>query len=101
MLAISRGGSRERWAPGLDADAHVSAREIGQRNGGESAEWTPEDWDRVVSANLNACFLLAQHAAVTMRRQGRGRIIFTTSIAGVLGLGKVHGYTASKSGLIG
>ena len=65
------------------------------------AEWTPEDWDRVVSANLNACFFLAQHAAVTMRRQGRGRIIFTTSIAGVLGLGKVHGYTASKSGLIG
>jgi gluconate 5-dehydrogenase len=30
-----------------------------------------------------------------------GRIIFTTSIAGILGLGKVHGYTASKSGLIG
>jgi NAD(P)-dependent dehydrogenase (short-subunit alcohol dehydrogenase family) len=36
-----------------------------------------------------------------MRRQGRGQIIFTTSIAGVLGLGKVHGYTASKSGLVG
>ena len=65
------------------------------------AEWTPEDWDRVVSTNLNACFFLAQHVAVTMRRQGRGRIIFTTSIAGVPGLGKVHGYTASKSGLIG
>lgn len=55
----------------------------------------------MVSTNLNACFFLAQHVAVTMRRQGRGRIIFTTSIAGVLGLGKVHGYTASKSGLVG
>jgi len=65
------------------------------------AEWTPEDWERILNANLKACFFLAQHVAVTMRRQGRGRIIFTTSIAGILGLGRVHGYTASKSGLIG
>ena len=36
-----------------------------------------------------------------MRSRKYGRIIFTTSIAGILGLGKVHGYTASKSGLIG
>jgi hypothetical protein len=54
-----------------------------------------------VAANLKACFFLAQHAAISMRRQKHGRIIFTTSIAGILGLGKVHGYTASKSGLIG
>lgn len=65
------------------------------------ADWTPVDWDRLLAANLKACFFLAQHAAVPMRRQKHGRIIFTTSIAGILGLGKVHGYTASKSGLIG
>jgi gluconate 5-dehydrogenase len=65
------------------------------------AEWTPEDWERILSANLKACFFLAQHVAITMRQQGRGRIIFTTSIAGILGLGRVHAYTASKSGLIG
>ena len=65
------------------------------------ADWTPADWDRLLSANLKACFFLAQHAAVSMRREKHGRIIFTTSIAGILGLGKVHGYTASKSGLIG
>ena len=65
------------------------------------ADWTPTDWDRLLAANLKACFFLAQHAAVSMRREKHGRIIFTTSIAGVLGLGKVHAYTASKSGLIG
>ena len=65
------------------------------------ADWTPTDWDRLLAANLKACFFLAQHAAVPMRREKQGRIIFTTSIAGILGLGKVHGYTASKSGLIG
>jgi gluconate 5-dehydrogenase len=65
------------------------------------AEWTPADWDRVLAANLKACFFLAQQAAVSMRSRKYGRIIFTTSIAGILGLGKVHGYAASKSGLIG
>ena len=65
------------------------------------ADWTPADWNRLLAANLQACFFLAQHAAIPMCRQKHGRIIFTTSIAGVLGLGKVHGYTASKSGLIG
>lgn len=65
------------------------------------ADWTLADWDRVLAANLKACFFLAQQAAVSMRSRKYGRIIFTTSIAGILGLGKVHGYTASKSGLIG
>lgn len=65
------------------------------------AEWTPEDWNRILNANLTACFFLAQHAAAVMRKQGRGRILFTTSIAGLMGLGNVHSYTASKIGLIG
>jgi NAD(P)-dependent dehydrogenase (short-subunit alcohol dehydrogenase family) len=61
------------------------------------ADWTPADWDRLIAANLKACFFLAQHAAVSMRREKQGRIIFTTSIAGILGLGKVHGYTVMMS----
>ena len=28
------------------------------------ADWTPTDWDRLLAANLKACFFLAQHAAV-------------------------------------
>ena len=65
------------------------------------ADWTPADWDRLLAANLKACFFLAQHVALSMCRRKHGRIIFTTSIAGILGLGKVHGYTASKTGLVG
>jgi gluconate 5-dehydrogenase len=65
------------------------------------ADWTPTDWDRILAANLKACFFLAQHAAVTMRRRRYGRIIFTTSIAGLLARSAIHGYAASKSGLIG
>jgi len=65
------------------------------------AEWTPEAWDQVLAANLRAGFFLAQQAAVPMRRQRHGRIIFTTSITSILGRGTIHAYAASKAGLAG
>jgi gluconate 5-dehydrogenase len=64
-------------------------------------DWQTEDWDRVLGANLRACFFLAQAAAVPMKRQGFGRLIFTTSITGILGRATIHAYVASKSGLAG
>ena len=65
------------------------------------ADWTSEAWDEVLAANLKACFFLAQQAAAPMRNQRHGRIIFITSIAGILGRSTVHAYVASKSGLAG
>jgi gluconate 5-dehydrogenase len=64
-------------------------------------DWTSEAWDQVVAANLTACFFLAQRAAAPMRSQGHGRIIFITSIVGILGRRTVHAYAALKSGLAG
>jgi gluconate 5-dehydrogenase len=64
-------------------------------------DWTLSDWDRVLATNLKSCFILAQHAAKSMRQQRRGRIIFTTSIASILARSGIHGYAASKSGLVG
>ena len=65
------------------------------------ADWTPEAWDEVLATNLKACFFLAQQAAAPMRSQRHGRIIFITSIIGILGRSTVHAYAASKSGLAG
>ncbi len=64
-------------------------------------DWTVSDWDQILATNLKSCLILAQQAAKSMRQQGRGRIIFTTSIAGILARGRIHGYVASKSGLVG
>ena len=64
-------------------------------------DWTPDAWDEILAANLKACFFLAQQAVEPMRRQGQGRLIFTTSINGILGRSTIHGYVASKSGLAG
>src|SRR5499427_1947191 len=65
------------------------------------AEWTAEDWDRMLATNVTACFFLAQSAAAVMRRQGYGRIIFTTSITARRGRATIHGYVAAKSALAG
>ena len=65
------------------------------------ADWTPADWDRLLTTNLKACFFVAQQAAVSMRQQKHGRIIFTTSIASIQARSDLHGYAASKSGLVG
>lgn len=65
------------------------------------AEWRIEDWRRVMNANLDACFVLAQQAAAFMKTRGHGRIIFTTSLTGILGRPTIHAYAASKAGLAG
>jgi gluconate 5-dehydrogenase len=65
------------------------------------SDWTPPAWDQILATNLKSCFFLAQQAAAPMRRQRHGRIIFTTSITGILGRGTIHAYVASKAGLAG
>jgi gluconate 5-dehydrogenase len=64
-------------------------------------KWTVQDWDRIIAADVTACFFLAQHAAAAMRRDGYGRIIFTTSITARRGRATIHGYVAAKSALAG
>jgi len=65
------------------------------------AEWKAQDWDRMLATNVTACFFLAQSAAAAMRKQGYGRIIFTTSITARRGRATIHGYVAAKSALAG
>jgi gluconate 5-dehydrogenase len=66
-------------------------------------EWADGDWDRLISTNLSACFRLAREAARTMLAGkgpgGRGRIINTGSVAGILGRPTIHAYVAAKGGL--
>lgn len=64
-------------------------------------EWTHEAWDKVVNTNLRAALFLAQAALPHIRQHGVGRLIFTSSITGILGRGTIHAYVASKSGLAG
>jgi gluconate 5-dehydrogenase len=64
-------------------------------------EWADADWERVLGANLSACFRLAREAARIMLPQGHGRIINTGSVASILARPTIHGYVAAKAGLHG
>lgn len=60
-----------------------------------------DDWDSVIATNLTGSFRLARRAAKGMMRQRRGRIIFISSVVGLLGSPGQVNYAASKSGLVG
>jgi 3-oxoacyl-[acyl-carrier protein] reductase len=60
-----------------------------------------DDWDAVIQTNLTGSFRVARRAAKGMLRLRRGRIVFISSVVGLLGSPGQVNYAASKSGLIG
>ena len=90
----SLGAVRERLG-GLDVLVHCVG--INDRRPIES--YSAGDWERIVAVNLTSAFHLAAEAAVAMREQGRGRIVFFSSVAGRSGH-KLHGPYAATKGAI-
>jgi 3-oxoacyl-[acyl-carrier protein] reductase len=63
---------------------------------------SPEDWDQVMGVNLRGCFNAARAALPQMKKQGSGRILFTSSITGPHVTSPGHGhYSATKAGING
>lgn len=60
-----------------------------------------DDWSSVIETNLTGSFRLAKRAAKGMLRLRRGRIVFISSVVGLLGSAGQVNYAASKAGLVG
>ena len=75
-------------AAGTDAPAPVS-------------ELTLEAWDRVLSVNLRAVFVLSRLALPDMVAAGQGTIVNVSSVAGKRGWANATAYCASKFALTG
>jgi len=60
-----------------------------------------DDFSSVVDTNLTGSYRLAKRAAKSMLRQRKGRIIFISSVVGLLGSAGQVNYAASKAGLVG
>lgn len=60
-----------------------------------------EEWDQVISINLEATFRLIRAAAKPMMKARFGRIISITSIVGATGNPGQANYAASKAGIVG
>ncbi|NQT72881.1 MAG: SDR family oxidoreductase [Chloroflexi bacterium] len=66
-----------------------------------TADYTEEQWDRVININLKSVFLCMKHEIPRMLRQKSGSIVNTASTMGVVGFGTGPAYVASKHGIIG
>jgi NAD(P)-dependent dehydrogenase (short-subunit alcohol dehydrogenase family)/acyl dehydratase/putative sterol carrier protein len=61
----------------------------------------PENWDAVMDVHLKGAYNVSRPAFVKMRENRFGRIILTTSAAGLYGNFGQTNYSAAKMGLIG
>jgi NAD(P)-dependent dehydrogenase (short-subunit alcohol dehydrogenase family) len=64
-------------------------------------ELSAEEWQRVVSVNLNGPFLTSKRAVPLMREQGSGHIVNIVSTAAKRAWPNAAAYHASKWGLLG
>ncbi|MFL6154594.1 MAG: 3-oxoacyl-[acyl-carrier-protein] reductase [Marmoricola sp.] len=87
-------------------EEHQGAVEVLVANAGITRDtfvlrMSEEDWGDVIDTNLTGSFRVAKRAAKGMLRLKRGRIIFISSVVGLLGSPGQVNYAASKAGLVG
>jgi len=81
----------------IDTWAHVAGIGLWAR----LEETTPAEWQRVLDVNLNGPAHAAMAALPHLRREGRGALIFVSSVEARLALPYQSAYSASKHGVGG
>ncbi|MDN7227381.1 SDR family oxidoreductase [Planococcus liqunii] len=64
-------------------------------------DYASDEFEKVVSVNLNGVFYGMRHVLKVMKEQGYGSIVNTASVGGIRGVGNQSGYAASKHGVVG
>lgn len=78
-------------------DIMVTAAGIQRRHSAE--EFPMEEWDEVISINLNSVWIMNQEAGKVMLKRGYGKIINVASMASFFGCQTVPAYAAAKGGV--
>jgi hypothetical protein len=61
----------------------------------------PENWQAVLDVHLNGAYFVTRPAMAAMKENGYGRIVMTTSAAGLYGNFGQTNYSAAKTALVG
>jgi 2-hydroxycyclohexanecarboxyl-CoA dehydrogenase len=101
---MSDDGAVQEMVRALEADlggvdvlvCNAALETMGEFPGQSSADF----WQQI-EVNLSGAFSSIRAVVPHMRRQGRGKIVVISSVAGVNGWARAVGYSTSKAGLIG
>ncbi len=88
--------AEERFGP-----VQVLVSNAGLTNDGLLLRMNEQAFTSVVDANLTAAYRVAKRATQGMLRARAGRMIFMSSVVGLLGSAGQANYAASKAGLVG
>jgi NAD(P)-dependent dehydrogenase (short-subunit alcohol dehydrogenase family) len=64
-------------------------------------ECTEENWDKTISVNLKGTWLCMKMEIAHMLKTGKGAIVNTSSVAGLIGFAGLPAYVATKHGVVG
>ena len=65
----------------------------------QDEQTTLQEWRKIIDTNLTGAFIFAQAVGPHMMKQGKGKVINTSSTAADEGLPRISAYSASKAGL--
>lgn len=68
---------------------------------GNTLDSTEEVWDKILSINVKAAFLLTKLVVPHMEKRGGGNVVFVSSIAGYQPMAGLGPYSVSKTALLG
>lgn len=79
----------------------ILVNSVGQSAPGDLASLSEPVWDSQIDLNLKSVYLACHHTLPIMERQGDGRIVSISSIAGLRYIGKPQiGYSATKAAVM-
>lgn len=83
------------------AEVEILVNNAGITRDGLFARMSLEQWDEVLRTNLTSGFALTREFVRGMMRRRWGRVIFISSVVGLMGNSGQVNYAASKAGMIG
>jgi NAD(P)-dependent dehydrogenase (short-subunit alcohol dehydrogenase family) len=66
-----------------------------------TVDFKAADWDEMINVNLKSVWLCMKYEIPQMLKQGKGAIVNTSSVAGLVGAPSNPAYPASKHGVVG